>query len=76
MLPMNDVATMLVKHFGYHEGLYDLAFEFQIAVGRIGPTPANLLPGAMLGIARLGLARAEVLNPGTVDASKVNPAPA
>ena len=65
---------MLVKHFGYHEGLFDLAMEFQLGIGRVGPTPATQLPGAIVAISRIGLARADVLNPWTVDATKVNPA--
>jgi hypothetical protein len=72
-LELHDLAELLVKHHDLHEGLYDLAFEFQIAVGAIGPSPESVLPGAMIGIKGVGLMKAEKNGPQTVDAAKVNP---
>lgn len=73
-LSLHEVTKLLVKHFGYHEGLWDLSLEFQLAVGSVGPSPDKVLPGAMLAVSRIGLNRAEIIGPATVDASKVDPA--
>jgi hypothetical protein len=71
-----EVATLLIKEQGLHEGNFDLAFEFQIAVGAVGPNPESLLPGAMLGIGKITLSPAAKPGPSTVDAAIVNPKPA
>lgn len=73
-LSMKEVAELLVKQYGLHEGLYDLLLEYQFAFGNFGPTPAQITPGAMIGLAKLGLTRVEKLGPLTVDAAQVNPA--
>jgi len=72
---LKELAALLIKHFGHHEGLYDLAFQLQIATGAIGPNKDSLLPGAMFGIAGVGLKRVEKLGMNTLDAADVNPAP-
>ena len=72
-LEHRDLAEILVKHHGFHDGLYDLVFEFQIAVGAIGPSPESVLPGAMIGIKSIGLMKVDKNGPQTVDAAKVNP---
>lgn len=73
-LSLPEIAALLVKHFGYNEGLWDLTLEFQLAVGQVGPTPDKALPGAMLAVSRIGLIRAVMKSPSTVDASEINPA--
>lgn len=73
MRELREIAELLVKHQGMHEGLYDLAIEFQIGVGGVGPSPELVLPGAMVGVKRIGLKQAVVLGPATVDASVINP---
>lgn len=67
------LAELLVKHHDLHEGLYDLAFEFQIAVGAIGPSPESVLPGAMIGVKSIGLMKVDKNGPQTVNAAEVNP---
>lgn len=73
MRELREIAELLVKHQGLHEGLYDLAIEFQIGVGGVGPSPELVLPGAMLGVKRIGLKQTLVTGTTTVDASVVNP---
>lgn len=63
---------MLVKHFGLHEGIYDLAVELRLAVGQVG-TREDSLPGAIVGVSAIGLQKTEKAGPHTVDAAKVNP---
>jgi hypothetical protein len=72
-LSIRELAEVIVKHQDLHEGIYDLAFEFQIAVGAVGPQPDMVVPGAMIGVSRIGLLKAEQLGPHTVDAAAVNP---
>lgn len=70
---LREITEILVKHHGLHEGLYDLAFEFQIAVGAVGADPASIVPGAMFGIKGLGIVKAEKQGLSTVDAAQINP---
>lgn len=73
-LSLRDLAAVLVKYYGLHEGRYDLLVEFQIGIGAVGPSPAALTPGAMIGVSRIGLIPSSVDGPATVDAATVNPA--
>jgi hypothetical protein len=73
MFAIKDVVADLIKVHGYHEGLFDPSVEFQIGVGSFGPTPANVLPGAVVSVSKFGLQRTSVVGPHTVDAAKVNP---
>jgi len=69
LVPLKEACEILVKHFGYTDGLWDISFEFQIAIGSFGPTPEKSLPGTMAVLSRLGLRKTETLGPHTVDAS-------
>lgn len=72
-----EMAEMLIKHQGIHEGLYNLSLRFQIALGGIGTSPELRYPGAMVAVSHIGLSRTEEgkENIHTVNAAKVNPAP-
>ena len=70
---LREITELLVKHQGLHEGLYDLAIEFQISVGAVGPDPASIVPGAIFGIKRIGIMKTEKAGLSTVDAAKVKP---
>jgi len=70
-----ELTEILVKHQNLHEGLYNLSFAFQIAVGAVGPSPELICPGAMIGVSRIGLAKTETANIHTVDAAEFNPLP-
>lgn len=73
-LTMRELATVLVKHYGLHEGKYDLLVEFQIGMGLFGPNPETINPGAMVGVSKIGLVSSPpVDSPMTVDAALVNP---
>jgi hypothetical protein len=71
---MRDLTIVLIKHYGIHEGCYDLLVEFQIGMGAVGPDPSTLTPGAMIGVSRVGLMPAKGNGQASVDASLVNPA--
>jgi hypothetical protein len=72
-LPLTEVATLLIKRYGIHEGLWDLAFEMNVGIGLFGQSSSDILPGAMFRVSRVGLARAPQKGPLTVDAAEVNP---
>lgn len=73
-LSMRDLAGVLIRHYGIHEGHFDLLVEFQIGMGAVGPDPTALSPGAMIGVSRIGLMPSKADGPTTVDAAIVNPA--
>lgn len=72
-LTIKELTDVLIKHYGLHEGLYDLTVEFQIGVGSVGPNKEQLLPGAMVGVSRVGLVAVKGAAPSVVDAAQVNP---
>ncbi|HUW38833.1 MAG TPA: hypothetical protein VMV91_16025 [Rhodocyclaceae bacterium] len=74
-LSLQELGGVLVKHYGFHEGLYALMIEFQIGMGPVGPTPETLVPGAMVGVSRIGLMATREKGPRTIDAAEVNPRP-
>jgi hypothetical protein len=73
MRTIKELTVELVKIEGLHEGLYDLAIQFNLGVGSFGPTPETTLPGAMFGVAQIGLQKSPQAGPHTVDAAVVNP---
>jgi hypothetical protein len=73
-LSLQEVAELLIKHYALTDGLYDLLVEYQIGTGAVGPDKDNLVPGAMIGVSRLGLVPATKPGPNTINASLVNPA--
>lgn len=74
-LALKEVATLLVRHYGYHEGMWDVAIELAIGLGPMGPSPDKLLPSAIIGVSRIGLQKATKAGISTVDAAEVNPLP-
>jgi hypothetical protein len=73
LFDIKTVVTDLIRAHDYHEGLYDISIEFSIGVGSFGPTQDQALPGAMLGISKIGLQPTSVVGPHTVNAAEVNP---
>lgn len=72
-LSMRQLTEVLIRHHGLTEGLFDLLVEFQIGTGAVGPDKERLLPGAMIGLARVGLSPAKVRGPNTLDAAQLQP---
>lgn len=73
-LSLKELATILIQKYNYNEGLFDLSIEFQIGIGGVGPDPNSQIPGAMIGVSKIGLLSTMVVGPTTVDAAVVNPA--
>lgn len=77
-LSLREVAEVLVKHHGLHEGLYEVALELQVNFGAVGISPETIVPGAMIGVSKLGLRKVDALPAQPfahliVDAANVNP---
>ncbi len=72
-LTIKELATVLIQHYDFNEGYFDLSVEFNIGVGAVGPNPNELTPGAILSISRIGLTHSENMGPMSVDAATVNP---
>lgn len=70
---LKEITELLIKHHGLHDGLYDLVLEFGVAIGAVGPAPDQILPGVMVGVRRVGIAKATTSGPNTIDAAKINP---
>jgi hypothetical protein len=70
---LRELTELLIKHNDLHDGLYQIVIEYAIGLGTAGPTPETVAPTAMVGLSRVGLAKAEVEGPTTVDAALVNP---
>ena len=81
MLTLRDITEVLIKHYGHHDGKYEVLLSFDIGVGPfIRPGSSGPTPTAFMSIAGLQLSRVadgqEISNPnGVVDAAIVNPAP-
>jgi hypothetical protein len=74
-LSLKKVGELLVKHYGLHEGMWDVAIEIQAAIGQFGFPPTDVMPGAMFRISRIGLTKANQAGHMTVNAAELNPAP-
>jgi len=77
-LSLRQLTEVLVKHYGLHEGLYDAMIEYQIGVGNFGlnpENPENSLPGAVMGVVRVGLVKTDKPSSRSVDAAISNPLP-
>ena len=73
-LGIKELTAALVRHYGLHEGLYDLFLEYQFAFGNFGPNALQVVPSAVVGLSKLSVTKVTQTGPLTVDASEVNPA--
>lgn len=70
---LKDLAEILIKHFGFHEGIYDVGVQFNFVVGQVGVTPTTIAPGALISVVGVGISKVLQQGLGSVDASQVNP---
>jgi len=71
-----ELGEALIKQAGLHEGKWQIIMTFGLGVANMGPSPAELVPGAAVAVTGIGLQRALPESPEalTVDAAAVNPA--
>ena len=79
-LDLKTLTGVMIRHFGIHEGVYQLNLGFKIGVGGFamdGGLDPDPLPGAVVGVESVSLARIPkgVKVPNAIDAAVVNPAP-
>jgi hypothetical protein len=72
-LSLRELTELLIKHHQLQDGLYELLVEFQIGMGTFGPTQADAMPGATVGLSKIGLIQVSAMGNTTVDAAKINP---
>lgn len=72
-LSLKELAAVLVRHYGLTEGLYDVLVEFKIGVGAVAPSDEPRIPGAIVGVSRVGLnpVTEASTNAAVVDAAEV-----
>lgn len=70
-LSIRELTAVLIRHHGLVEGQFDLLLEYQFGAGAFGPTADTVTPGVVVGIAKIGLARAVQKGPLTVDAAEL-----
>jgi hypothetical protein len=75
MISLKDLVALLIRREGLHEGLFEPAVQFNMAVANFHG-PAGGGPGVLNTVVGIGLSRAKQPTPSTVDAAAVNPAPA
>jgi hypothetical protein len=73
LLPLKELTEILIKHYDYREGFFEVGIQFNIAVGSVGPDPSQIAPGAVLTVAGVGLSNCHPSSPLGVNAAEVNP---
>lgn len=76
-VPLHELAEVLVKHLGLHEGRYQVGVGFRLGVGAVpGDASHPPVPAAMVGVESVILSPVppEFDGPNVVDASVLNPA--
>lgn len=72
-LSTRELLEVLVKHYGISEGKYELAIEFAIATGPVGPNAEEMVPGVVFGVRSVALAAVETDTATSVDAARLAP---
>ena len=72
-----EIATVLLKHQGIHEGLWSLTAQFALQAGmtKVGPAEDDIVIAAIMPLMKVGIQKVDKPNPITVDAAQVNPLP-
>ncbi len=69
-----ELAEILVKQQGIHEGLWGIYAEFGLGAANV-PAPGGSVPAAVIPLQRMGIQKFDIEVEGlTVDAAVVNPA--
>ena len=70
-----ELAEIMIKQAGVHEGKWVIMTNFGFSPGNFGPTPDQMSPGAVVAVLQMGIQRAAPETPVemTIDAAVVNP---
>lgn len=76
-LSIQQLGAVLLKHYGLHEGKYQLSVGFKIGVGSVpsGEEDTETIPGAIVGVEGVMLTREpdDAQSPNILDAAVLNP---
>lgn len=75
MYSHQDLAKILIKESGIHEGTWSVAIEFKMAATMVGEDAESVLPSGVVGVSRIGIQETSSENVLAVDAAVVNPRP-
>ncbi|MDX2042025.1 MAG: hypothetical protein SF097_12285 [Acidobacteriota bacterium] len=70
-----ELAELLIKDQGKHEGYWGVYVRFGIGAANAGASATDLRPTALVPVVEIGLQRFDDLNNLSVDAAVVNPRP-
>jgi hypothetical protein len=68
-----DLATMMVKDAGIHEGYWSIIVRFGISAANVALNNAPPVPTAIVPVLEIGITREDEQGPLAVDAAQVNP---
>jgi hypothetical protein len=68
-----EIAELMIKRQGIHEGIWGLFVKFGLGAANFGPSEAEVKPTALVPIVQMGLQKFDKESNLTVDASKINP---
>lgn len=69
-----ELAEILVKNQGIHEGLWGIYIEFGFTAANVGDRTGILQPSAIVPVQKIGIQRFPTPSSLTVDAAQINPA--
>lgn len=70
-----ELLEVLARAASLTEGRWMLMIQFNMTPGNFGPSEKDLLPGMLVGVARIGLQRADINSPEALvlDAADIRP---
>ena len=74
LIKFKEIAELLVKHKGIHEGYWGIFVRFGLTATNIRDNTGEMFPAAVIPLTEMGIQRFEEPNSLTVDAAIVNPA--
>ena len=73
MFSFKEIAELMIKRQGIHEGIWGLFVKFGLVAANMGQSEGEVRPTAMIPILEMGLQKFDKESNLTVDALKVNP---
>lgn len=70
---IKELIELFLKDAEIHDGLWMLQAQFAMAGGNFGPSEDQVLPGALVGIQKMGIKRVVEKGPLVFDAAELNP---
>lgn len=70
---IKELVAMFLKDAEIHEGLWMIQAQFVMAGGNFGPSENEILPGALVGVQKVGVKRVQEKGPMVFDAAELNP---